>query len=201
MRLSAVDSKTVQLYWSHENAKDDQDTLRVLSADDGATWSTPITVSGGGITARDGMVSVAQLPNAGPGDLICVFESDDTAPGGTNLFTLIAVTSSDDGQTWGNRHTIYVPTGDGNNAGAPQVVLVGSTLTVSFMTDEDTSDHSWTNGAAAKLITSADGETFGNKITVFPVQTNWPGQLALSDTSVLVLGDNNGAKAQNVQLG
>ena len=200
MRLSAVNGNTVQLYWSHLNAGNDQDTLRVCSIDGGLSWSSPITVSGGGITARDGMVSVVRLPNSGPGSLICVFESDDTSPGGTGLFTLGAVTSTDDGQTWGNRHTIYTPTGQGNNAGAPQVALVGSTLTVSFMTDEDTSDHSWTNGAGVKLITSADGQSFGNKISVFPVQTNWAGQVALSETSVLVMGDNNGAKAQTVLL-
>ena len=200
MRLSAVDRNTVQLYWSHLNAGNDQDTLLTLSSDGGATWSAPVTVSGAGVTARDGMASVAQLPNGGSGDLICVFESDDTAPGGTNLFTLVAVTSSDDGRTWGNRRTVYTPTGYGNNAGAPQVVRVGSTLTVSFMTDEDTSDHHWISGADVKLITSGDGRTFGNKITVFPVQTNWPGQVPLSDSVALVMGDNNGAKAQTVQL-
>ena len=200
MRLSAVDDRTVQLYWSHENAGNDQDTLLTLSTDRGASWSGPRTVSGAGITARDGMSSVARLPNSGSSNLICVYESDDTSPGGTGLFTLGAVTSNDDGATWGNRHTIYVPTGQGNNAGAPQVILAGSTLTVSFMTDEDTSDHHWINGADVKLITSADGQTFGDKISVFPVQTDWPGQVALSDTSILVMGDNGGAKAQNVLL-
>ena len=200
MRLSAVDGRTVQLYWSRENAGNDQDTLLATSTDGGTTWSGPRTVSGGDVTARDGMASVARLPNSGAGNLICVFESDDTSPGGTGLFTLGAVTSTDDGATWGNRHTIYTPTGQGNNAGAPQVILAGSTLAVSFMTDEDTSNHRWINGADVKLITSADGQTFGNKISVFPVQTNWPGQIALSDTSILVMGDNGGAKAQNILL-
>lgn len=200
MRVSAVDGNTVQLYWSHMNAANDQDTLMTKSTDGGSTWGAFSTVSGGGITSRDGMTSVAQLPNSGPGDLICVFESEDTSPGSTNLFTIGAVTSSDDGASWGNRRTIYVPTGKDNNAGAPQVVLVGSTLTVSFMTDEDTSEHSWINGADIKLLTSPDGHFFGNKITVFPVQTNWAGQVPLSDNSVLVMGDNNGAKAQNILL-
>ena len=190
----------IQLYWSHENAGNDQDTLLVLSSDGGATWSGPTTVSGGGITARDGMSSVAQIPNAGPGHLICIFETCDTAPGGTGLFTLGAVTSSDDGATWGNRQTIYRATGNGNNAGAPQVISVGSTLAVTFETDEDTSLHQWTRGSDVKLITSSDGVNYGGKITAFPVQTNWAGQVALNDNSFLVMGDNNGAKAQDIQL-
>lgn len=46
--------------------------------------------------------------------------------------------SPDDGNSWGNRRNIYTATGENNNAGAPQVINVGGTLVVSFMTDEDT---------------------------------------------------------------
>lgn len=191
--LRVANDGSLQLYYSYENASDDQDNLMVSSIDGGSTFGAPITVSGSGITARDGMTGVASVNS---GTLMAVFES---AVGG--LFTVNSVTSTDDGQTWGNRQNVYTPTGTNNNAGSPQVVNVGGTMCVSFMTDEDTSEHSWVNGADAKLVTSGDGgSTWGNKITVFPVQSNWPGLLTLSDSSFLVMADNDGAKSQLVTL-
>lgn len=142
------------------------------------------------------MIGVATVRGS---DLIAVFESDNTTV--TNLFTVHSITSSDDGQTWGNRQLVYQPNGTETNAGAPQVVNVGGTMCVSFMTDEDTQDHDWINGAAAKMLTSGDGgQTWGNKIEVFPVQANWPGLLSLNDDSLLFMADYNGAKSQEVVL-
>lgn len=64
------------------------------------------------------------------------------------------------------------------------------------MTDEDTSLHNWIEGANAKVITSSNGVDWASKVTVFDVQTNWPGLLVLDETQFLVLGDHDGSKAQ-----
>lgn len=135
--------------------------------------------------------------------------------------------SPDDGATWQNRRTIYTAEGENNNAGAPQIINVGGTLVVSFMTDEDTQVypisylhlpartsgpswlttfcllqlHDWINGAGAKLITSTDGgATWGNKIQVFEPQAEWPGMVALDDGSFLYMANKDGAKSQRITL-
>ena len=46
---------SLQLYYSRENSASDQDTLERLSTDGGQTWTGPQTISGAGITSRDGM--------------------------------------------------------------------------------------------------------------------------------------------------
>lgn len=186
---------SLQIFYSEEDAADDQNTMMQISTDGGSTWSAPTMVTGDGVTARDGMVGVAPAPGTN-GDLIMVFES--VPPGGT--FTINAVSSSDDGLTWTSRRQIYSPTGSNNNAGAPQVVNVGGTLVVSFMTDEDTQDHMWITGAAAKLVTSTDGVTFGNKLQVFPSQANWPAMLALDGMDLVYVADADGAKAEKISL-
>lgn len=184
---------SLQIYYSRENSADDQDSLMRTSTDGGSTWTSATTISGQNITSRDGMIGVATVSGS---DLIAVFESEQNS-----LFTVNSITSSDDGVTWGNRQRVYTPTGTDNNAGAPQVVNVGGTLCVSFMTDEDTQEHSWINGAGAKLITSGDGgSTWGNKIEVFQPQANWPGMVDLDGCSLLYMADYNGAKSQEVTL-
>lgn len=184
---------SLQLYFSKENSQDDQDTIERISSNGGADWGDELTISGQDLTSRDGMTGVAQIDGK---QLIAVFESRQ---GGT--FQIDSITSADDGTTWGNRQIVYLPTGTGNNAGAPQVVDVGGTLCVSFMTDEDTQLHDWVNGAGAKLITSGDGgATWGRKIEVFSPQTVWPGVVALDDTSFLYMADKNGAKSQKIVL-
>ena len=45
---------SLQLYYSRENSAADQDTLERFSTDGGKTWTNPQTISGAGITARDG---------------------------------------------------------------------------------------------------------------------------------------------------
>ncbi|KAI9745088.1 MAG: hypothetical protein M1818_001366 [Claussenomyces sp. TS43310] len=199
MRLSSLDSSTVQLFYSRENASDDQDSLMRTSTDGGSTWSVAATISGADITSRDGMVGVTAFP-ANSGNLIAIFESDDTSTGGTGLFTVKSVSSSDDGVTWDNRQDIYTPTGTGNNAGAPQIANVGGTLVASFMTDEDTSEHAWTSGANVKIITGTDGSTWGDKTTVSPVQSNWGGLTVLNDTNFLLVASYNGAKSYQISL-
>jgi hypothetical protein len=164
-----------------------------VSHDGGATWTGPTTISGAELpAARDGMTGVATVSKS---SLIAVFESEQNG-----LFTVNAISSADDGKTWGGRRRVYTPTGTSNNAGAPQVVNVGGRLVVSFMTDEDTSLHTWVTGADAKIITSTDGVNWGNKLTVFGVQSNWPGMITLDSSNLLVLADHNGAKSQHVSL-
>ncbi len=46
---------SLQLYYSRENSAADQDTLERFSTDGGQTWTKPQTISGAGITSRDGM--------------------------------------------------------------------------------------------------------------------------------------------------
>ena len=188
---------SLQIYYSRENAADDQDTLERFSTDGGATWTSANVISGADITARDGMTGVATL---GGNRLICVFESKTT--GG---FSIHSITSEDDGKTWGNRQTVYTPTNPNGSAGAPQVIDVGGTLTVSFITDEDSAMTSpspgYTANVAVKVVTSGDGgATWGNKITVGPVESVWPGELSLDTNSFLVVMDHGGAKAQKVAL-
>ena len=164
-----------------------------ISDDGGASWSSATVISGRDVEARDGMIGIA---STGGDNLIAIFECNQ---GGT--FALSSVLSTDDGRTWGNRRHVYTATGAGNNAGSPQVINVGGTLVASFMTDEDTGAHRWFDGASTKILTSGDGgQTWGFKMEVGPVQSNWPGLVTLDDSSFLVLFDNAGSKAQKVTL-
>ncbi len=134
-------------------------------------------------------------------DLMAVFESES---GGT--FSIMSITSSDDGKTWGNRSTIYTPDSPNTSAGAPQIINVGGTLSVSFMTNEDSvlaaPSDGYTTNTTAKFITSGDGGlSWGNKITVGQVLSSWPGLYALEGASLLMLFDHGGAKAQTITLG
>lgn len=183
----------LQIYYSQENAADDQDSIEQISTNGGADWGAQMTISGQDFTARDGMLGVAEVSGS---NLIAVFESKQG-----DTFQVDSITSSDDGANWSNRQTVYLPTGTNNNAGAPQVVNVGGTLCVSFMTDEDTQLHDWINGAGAKLITSGDGgSTWDNKIEVFTPQANWPGMVTQDDSSFLYMADKDGAKSQKITL-
>lgn len=95
--------------------------------------------------------------------LLCVFETTQGTASGT--FTVKSVLSTNDGASFpvSTRSQVYVPTGTDNNgkltifivycytntrysriAGAPQVATTNDgTLVVSFMTDENTSEHAW----------------------------------------------------------
>ncbi|RPB17147.1 neuraminidase [Morchella conica CCBAS932] len=191
----------IQLYYSRELAADDQDNLVRFSSDGGANWSASSVISGSGITSRDGMVGVAKY-NDGADRLIAVFETNEGGVAGS--FRIKSVASSDDGATWGNRQTVFEASGTNNNAGAPQVASVGGSLVVSFMTDEDTGLHQWVSGASAKIVAStaisSGSVTWGNKLTVGGVQSNWPGMLTIDDRHVMVMYDNGGAKSQRVLL-
>ncbi|KAL8941403.1 MAG: hypothetical protein Q9211_001844 [Gyalolechia sp. 1 TL-2023] len=202
LRTAATDN-SLQLYYSHENNADDQDTLQRISHDGGATWGPITCVSGDGVTSRDGMTSVAALGSANPTSLILVYETVTTG-----MLSLGAVFSTDDGKSWSGRKTIYTPSSPNTSAGAPQVINSGGgTLVVSFLTNEDealgTPSSSYTDRSAAKVVTSEDGgQTWGNKVTVGEPQSSWPGLLDLGGEKgqFLYLYDRLGAKSQLMTL-
>ncbi|KAL9107002.1 MAG: hypothetical protein Q9227_008038 [Pyrenula ochraceoflavens] len=189
MRIAGDGS--LQIYYSRENNAGDQDSLMRTSTDQAVTWSDPSTVTGAEQpNSRDGMQGVATVTGS---ELIDVFETET----GGGQFTIGAVSSSDDGKTWGNRRTIFTPSVGNANANAPQVVNVGGTLVVSLQTDEDNPGQE-----AMKIITSGDGgATWGNKLTVLQPVSIWPGLLTLDDSSLLGMADNGGAKSQKILLG
>lgn len=145
---------------------------------------------------------------AGP-SLRMVFECEQPV-NGSPIFTVQSVTSSDDGATWSDqRELVYAATGEGNNAGSPQIARVGGgRVAVVFMTDEDTSAHRWVGGSGVKMVVSADGgRTWGGKVEVGGVQSSWPGIVALGDGGgegkgeALVLFDNGGSRVRKVTFG
>ncbi|KAH7407221.1 Sialidase [Cadophora sp. MPI-SDFR-AT-0126] len=199
MRLG-VDG-TLKLFYSHERAKEDQDNVYLTSADGGATWSkTETPVSGSTHDGRDGMVGVAEIVEGDGTNLVAVFETNTNA----GPFSIYAVSSSDGGTTWTDRRPVYTASTAGRNSGAPQVVNVGGTLVVSFMTDEDVADsaRNWPMVAASKMLVSVDGgKTWKNKLQVFAPNSQWPGLLALKDEDTfLYLTSQGSVKAQRVIL-
>jgi hypothetical protein len=91
-----------------------------------------------------------------------------------------SVISRDDGNSWGERKQIYETgkfddqgTWYKRNAGAPQIAMVGKTIVVSFMTDEDKFEGRWHTNAATKIISSNDGGmTWRNKMTTAEMVSN-----------------------------
>ena len=182
---------SLQLYYSRENSATDQDNLMRTSTDGGATWSDSSIVTGAGTDdQRDGMIGVTSVN--GGANLIAVFET-----GINNVFSINAVTSSDDGHTWTNRHSVYVPSNN-NNAGGPQVINVGGTLVASFYTSEDTGVAAQTD---CKVVTSGDGgQTWGNEVLFAPVRSVWAGLTDLDNSNFLALADYNGASVYKMAL-
>jgi hypothetical protein len=88
------------------------------------------------------------------------------------------------------------------NAGAPQITMVGETLVISFMTDEEKLEGMWHRNAYVKIIISADkGLTWDNKLLIAEKPAAWAGLLALNETDFLVLCDHEDrTEAQRVSL-
>lgn len=188
---------SLQLYYSRETASNDQDTIERFSTNGGATWSAPQTISGVGLTSRDGMTGVTTVSGS---NLMAVFE---TSTVGT--FSLSTITSTDDGKTWGNRRVIYKPVRPNTSAGAPQILNVGGTLVVSFITNEDdilsSPAPNYALRTSVKLITSSDGgKTWGNKLLVGKPHSVWPALVGLDSKNFLVAFDNGGVKVQKIAL-
>ncbi|KAI1001893.1 hypothetical protein K3495_g6314 [Podosphaera aphanis] len=182
-------SGALQLYYSHERSNLDQDSVMLVSQDGGMNWCSEKRISGVTEAAsRDGMVGIAEL---GGSNLMAIFETNEN--GGP--FSLSTVSSSDNGNTWGNRKSIYVAEAS-KNAGAPQIVKVGKSLVVSFMTNEDypiNPNANWIENADAKLLVSNDDGATWTKSTVFKAPAFWPGLMPLRDQgSFLYLAGQNG---------
>ena len=131
---------------------------------------------------------------------MAVFESETTG-----LFSIMSITSADDGKTWGNRRMVYTPYSQYTSAGAPQIITVGSTLAVSFQTNEDTHltapASNYVGNTTAKLVTSTDGgSTWGNEILVGGAVSVWPSVYDIDATNLLMPFDHGGAKVQKISL-
>jgi Neuraminidase (sialidase) len=83
--MRVANDGSLQLYYSRENAGNDQNSVQMISHDDGETWSKRRTISGGGIVSRDGMLGIAEFD----GSLIAVFETNDTG-----VFSIKSVSSN-----------------------------------------------------------------------------------------------------------
>jgi hypothetical protein len=187
MRLADGADTTVQMYYSEENSSADQDSILRTSSDVGSykSWDAAVTVTGGSVTARDGMIGVAELD----GRLYMVFESQ---PSGH--FQVFMMESGNGGASWENRRVIHDPQCSGTcNSGAPQIVTVGSTLVVSFMTDEDGPLGSWPSNGSAKLIASSDsGVSWSDATLVNGEGSMWPGLFNLDDESFFITYEYKG---------
>ncbi|KAK0705790.1 Sialidase [Apiosordaria backusii] len=197
MRMGAcAGQQEVQLYYSAEGDQGRrQDTMVVVSADWGGSWSRPRRVTGGEGGLRDGMVGISELTDRGTGreGLVMVME---TTRYGTGRFNIEAVVSYDGGLSWGSRQEVYKPTGEGRNAGAPQIASVagGEGVVVVFMTDEDGDGGKWPAGAKIKAVLGAELDNgrinWGRKgEAVFEEGSSWPGILEVGHAEVLVVSE------------
>ncbi|KAJ7055692.1 glycoside hydrolase family 93 protein [Mycena amicta] len=197
-------SGAIQVYYAAENSAADQDILMRSSTNNGLTWSAATTVAGATTTGRDGMPGCADFTtSSGSARVLCIFETTEgTAP----LFTVKSVVSTNDGVSFAERAQVYVPTGSGHNAGAPQVVTTSAGILVaSFMTDEEHTGASvWPQGASMKILTSlsSDPAVWGQKTTVLPISSLWPGLYSRVDGTATVVGcaDNGGARCRSISF-
>lgn len=181
--MDALDG-SLMFYFSRETKTDssDQDNILIRSTNGGSSWSSEQTISGGGITCRDGMVGVARL-GSGSRTLIAVFESLSPDTG------VHSVESLDDGATWGNRRLVYKSSVGGASNAAPQVAYVGGKLAATFQTNEDDTNLQ----PNVKVVVSTDGgATWGQKTTAL-AKCNWAGAVTLDNTDLLVLCESWGA--------
>ncbi|KAI0487015.1 Sialidase [Xylaria cf. heliscus] len=205
IRLTAAGTTTgsgaavVQLTYSGELAKNDQETFSVDSSDGGATWSSPprcLRCHARTENLRDGMQGIAKTRDAATGRdaLVMVFETTRRRP----HFSLEYVVSYDDGRTWGDRGVVYVPRGQKRDAGSPQIAACkGGRLAVVFMTDEDVEQPRWPRNAAIKAV-FADGLHDGrirwseHPVLVHAAPAHWPGVLCTAATEVMAVYEQHG---------
>lgn len=193
MRMGA--GGEVQMTYSRELQPKDQDSIMLVSHDQGRTWSAPRTITGGEEDKlRDGMTGIAATTDQGRPALVMVFET--TRRGRT--FTLEAVLSYDDGETWGHRQVVFDGVPEGRNAGAPQIeAFANGGLAVVFMTDMDVEPRKWPWKASVKIL-------FGGPLTDGKIQWNapedafsdvalWPGIFKLSDTQLMAVCEHENA--------
>ncbi|KAI0976269.1 glycoside hydrolase family 93 protein [Xylaria arbuscula] len=192
--LRIANDGTLQCYYSGENSSTDQDGYMRTSSNGGASWSSPITISGSNVISRDGMIGVANIDNNG--NLIAVFENTEAG-----YFTIDYVLSHNDGDSWGQRGRLYTAL-NGGTAIAPQVINAGGTLVASFMTDESVGD-TGPDGAQMKVITSTNGgASWSSSVVTGQVASHWPGLFTVDSSHFLALysKDGLGAVSQLYQL-
>ncbi|KAI1845897.1 hypothetical protein JX265_011207 [Neoarthrinium moseri] len=195
MRIGA--DGNIQMTFSKELAKDDQQTFRTTSKD-GSRWSPAVNlkVHKDDVKLRDGMQGIVKVKDQKDGRdaLVMVFE---TTRRGEHVFSVEYAVSYDDGATYPERGLVYAPAGDKKNAGSPQIVNLGDKgLAVLFMTDESTPTQDWPAIAQIKGLTSAGLK--GGKIAwgtrpevVGNANSQWPGLLSFNG-KILGVFDNDG---------
>ena len=88
--------------------------------------------------------------------------------------------------SWGGRNRVFTPSS--GEAGAPQVVNVGGTIVVDFMTNENGGGSGGVDGGEMMTVTSTDGgHTYSGPTIVGPIGSHWPGMLSLSSNSFLAM--------------
>lgn len=129
--------------------------------------------------------------------LVAVFEST----GGSRKFSInrSCLPPTTALHTWSNRQRVYTAPPD-RNAGTSQIVSVGGTLVVGFITDEDFTiiDAEYTPRTSAKATLSCDQGgvlTWGGKLTVGEVISVWPGPAQVDESTLLMIFDHNGVVA------
>ncbi|KAI2631126.1 glycoside hydrolase family 93 protein [Xylaria nigripes] len=189
----------VQLTFSGELAKNNQETFSVDSFDGGSTWSAPpvcLRCHQRTENLRDGMQGIAMTYDVTMGReaLVMVFETTRRPP----HFSIEYVVSYDNGQTWGNRGVVYAPRVATRNAGSPQIAACkGGRLAVVFMSDEDVDVQQWPKNAAIKAV-FADGLVSGairwseNPILVDEAPSHWPGVFCTAEDEVMAVYEYRG---------
>ncbi|KAJ4350074.1 uncharacterized protein N0V89_008695 [Didymosphaeria variabile] len=189
---TGIDGNT-QLYYSKETGAGGQDSIIRETTDNGAIWTPERVFTGLDTNARDGMLGVARVAKDSP-TKVAIFES-----GTDGHFIVQTVRSTDDGKTWEpTRYT--VSSNPGWNAGAPQIIRVGSTLVGSFGTNEKGGE--WPESAMALKISKDGGETWTDETVVHELPAMWAGLIGLDDTTFLALYETGGTSyAQKMRLG
>ncbi|KAK7963345.1 CAZyme family GH93 [Apiospora saccharicola] len=190
----------LQLTYSKELATDNQETFRVLSSDQGKTWTAPVNlqIHSPSEHLRDGMQGIASIRDSdGRNALVIIME---TTRHGT--FSVEYAVSYDDGASYGNRGVVYVPAA-GSNAGAPQIANVaGKGLVTVFMTDEDSAKGQWPNVTKVKASVSPslnNGKmTWGTPAEVRGENSHWAGAMDLGGGQVMAVYEYNGSPAASI---
>ncbi|KAJ5908049.1 Neuraminidase [Penicillium taxi] len=190
----------VQLTFSQEYAHDNQCTMRVVSRDQGNTWTAPACLSGTNVALRDGMNGItktfddngiAKTSDDGRDALVMVFETNRHG-----TFNIEALISYNDGSTWTSGGIIFRPQ-HGHNAGAPQIAsFLDGSMVVVFMTDEDSDEVQWPKHASIKAVFSSppkNGQMVWSAPTLISSEPSfWPGVTSLDSNSAMAVYDRGG---------